>query len=403
MKTLIILKGLWKKEKRDWLREQRLENFFIDVELLERLYYRVTYDGIGRNFLSTSHNDLVYKRFMEVLCSHLSIGNLIVVDYFECTSSIKDLARIYGYTVFYKIFEPPTNYVKNYKKYHDFKYSLPSTKSIKRDLEMFRNHGNLLDCTEINNYQDIENYWKKKNKPTFLSGTVLIISDIHSNTDLLKNIPINKSNEVIYLGDYIDGPEIGGSRRMIEKILKSKDGVYLVGNHEINRLYPYLGYLWMKGKDKKVLADILLEGISEDFLNTTAHEFEDLSPEEARTMMIELNKKLKNFYIFYLDGVEYICTHAGLRSLDYISPKYIGTVVSSNESVDFKDKNFNDKVGKAGNLVSIHGHCKYTNQEEKLIFNKYDSVVNLDVISDSNVNYCILTKEGMDIYELRRG
>ena len=38
MKTLIILKGLAKSEKLEWVKSQGLENFFLDYSIFKRLY-----------------------------------------------------------------------------------------------------------------------------------------------------------------------------------------------------------------------------------------------------------------------------------------------------------------------------------------------------------------------------
>jgi predicted phosphodiesterase len=246
---------------------------------------------------------------------------------------------------------------------------------------------------KVNQYSDLERYWKYelKERRIPIDGSVLHVSDIHSHYRILNDeVPSPEDYSLtVFVGDYIDGPEVGGSRKIIDQILSysEDDIVFLEGNHEL-RLRKYLGYLLFKSRGRKVVSEILLEEIPDEFLETTAKEFKDLLPFEAHEMLDKLNKILKDFVIYSRGDCTYICTHSGLRWLEQLSPKYIGSVIYSNKNVDRIDKAFSDSY-KTQNIFSIHGHCSYPSG---LDFLKYDRVVNIDVENENCINYFINEK-----------
>ena len=124
------------------------------------------------------------------------------------------------------------------------------------------------------------------------------MSDLHSNLSLLNTIQdnLNSYRTVIFYGDYIDGPEELGSKRILDFICKnkSKNIIFLEGNHEL-RLRRYLGYLLLKGTGRKTyLQSYLFDNLPENFLETTALEFQDLTPGQAKSYLGLMNKKLKH-------------------------------------------------------------------------------------------------------------
>ena len=111
MRSLIILKGLVKSDKQNWVKREGLMNFFLDIDYIKKLFYRPDYKG-SKEFLTRSFDDVVYKVFLQALCSRLSTGTLVVIDIDnDSVSSIEDLAFIFGYTVFYHVESTPYDYV----------------------------------------------------------------------------------------------------------------------------------------------------------------------------------------------------------------------------------------------------------------------------------------------------
>ena len=67
MKTLIILKGLAKSAKRKWVEREGLLDFFLDVDVIKKLYSNPELITPYKGVLSKSFGDTVYSEFMKIL------------------------------------------------------------------------------------------------------------------------------------------------------------------------------------------------------------------------------------------------------------------------------------------------------------------------------------------------
>lgn len=388
MRSLIILRGLVKQSKLSWVKREGLWNFFIDIDCIKRLFYRPDYKG-SREFLTRSYDDVVYRVFMQSLCSHLSTGCLVVVDSEnESLTTIEDLAIIFGYHVFYHVESTPNDYVGKNRKYCTHQYLVPTRDTLAKQKLEFENWDSS-DKTLISTYQDIIHYWGPL-CPIKVTGDVLVVGDIHSNYKILTSqCPEPSDYEMtVFLGDYIDGPEVGGSRKMLEMIFQCTNPsiLFLEGNHEL-RLRKWLGSLLMKNKNKKILEDLLKSDINPEFLETTSKEF--IGADIIKTLTY-LNEKLREFVIYQRGDTTYYLSHAGIRWIDQLSPKFVGNLIYSNKNPNKTDREFSNQYYYDG-FVSIHGHCKYP---EGLNFSKYNGVYNIDTENDSVVNYLINFKDG---------
>lgn len=383
MKSLIILRGLSKHEKTNWIRKERLNNFLVDLDLIKTLYYKPEFKG-GRDFLTRSLDDVIYKRAIEILINRMG-GSLVVLDWEqEQTTSIELLAKVMGYTVFYKIFPVPADFETDLKKYHDFKYIPKSREQIKKIVEEFKAE-NYSNKHVISTFRDVENYWKNEISQIKVKsgGTVLHISDIHSHWSLVEDIvipKISKNSLTIFLGDYIDGPEPDGSRKMMEYVLSCDNDsvIFLEGNHEL-RLRKYLGWKALRNT-KKVLSEALLTDVPNDFMEQTSRQFDDLDAAESWVWINGLNKKLMEFCVYEKSRNKFICSHCGLRWVDQIGIKYLGNLLNTNKYTDRVDEFFSNKYSKEG-IWSIHGHCHYLGNE----VNKFPGVFNLDPPDEKKV------------------
>ena len=403
MRSIIILKGLVKEDKKRWVREERLENYFLDMEVVRKLYSMPDLVSPERGeILSRAFGDTVYSRFMEIIVYKMSKGCLLVVDMdTEPTEVIENLAIIFGYTVFYVVQTIPQDYLSSPRKY-TLSYQLTKKRSeLEKNVQWFLNI-QFQDKKRISTFQDILDYWKKEAKPLYIDEDtkILNVSDLHSNCDLYKKLPKDGFDYTIFYGDYIDGPVQGGSRRLTDLILKNKDQntIFLEGNHEI-RLRKYLGWLWLSGVGKKELPDILYSTLPDDFLATTSKEYKNLSPQEARDYLLGLNEKLRMFQrIEDKEGNIFISTHAGFKYLEQLDPRYIGGVVYGNRDMNRYDREFSESGKKLG-LWSVHAHCKYPDSWEVL---RYENVVNLDPPSESSIVYGIMKNKNWDICLLEK-
>ena len=395
MKSLIILKGLAKTEKKKWVKNEKLDSHFLDIDVFRKIYSTPELVKPEVEILNRSCSNLVHQRFMEALIIRLGKGNLVVVDMNEDpVGTVETLAMIFGYTVFYYVQSIPQDYYNNAKKYSLYWQASKKKSDLENDVKNFLNL-QLNDKLLINSYSDVLNYWEKEEVVIKLKSKhdILHISDIHSNWSLWSDaISKQKSKIVIHHGDYIDGPVVGGSRKIMNEIIKDsgKNGWYwLEGNHEI-RLRKYLGWVMLSSfGSSKTVTDLLYTMIPEEFLNTTAKEFSDLTALDCKKWLQELNKKLNSHIIIIRDSETYICTHAGLRLLEQLSPKYIGSVMYGGRDIDRQDKEFSSRNINT-RITSIHAHCKYPNDWSIC---KYKKVINIDpednteiIILENNIN-----------------
>ena len=386
MKSLIILKGLAKTEKQRWVKSEKLENYYLDISVFKKLYSSPELLRPEIEILNKSHGNLIHQRFMEALIIKLSKGCLVIVDLDdEPVVSIETLALIHGYTVFYCIQPIPQDYCNCPRKYCLPWQAFRKKEELENDVKNFLNL-QLTDKLIINSYSELLEYWEKEETVVKIKSrnSILHISDLHSNWTVWKDIISSmQAKIVVHHGDYIDGPEEGGSKKLISEIIRDNgnNGRYwLEGNHEI-RLRRFLGWLVLAAAGNKTIADIIYSYIPQDFLNTTAKEFEKLTPKEARKWLIELNNKLKTHIVIVRDGKSYICTHTGIKLVEQLSPKHIGNVIYGNRDIDKQDKEFAARNKETG-FISVHAHCKYPQGWNTT---KYDNVVNIDPEDENKV------------------
>ena len=340
MKSLIILRGLDRKAKLDWVKKENLDNYFLNLDDIRKLYSMPDLLSPDKEILGKSFNNVVRKMYLDVLLTRLGKGCLVVVDTDdEITDSILEtLSIIYGYTTFYVVWDIPQDYLGKPKKYF---------------------HPTYLKVSE-------------KDK-------ILHISDLHSNQSLYKQLPkLKEFKAVIFHGDYIDGPEIGGSKQLLDLSKKNTDKniIFLEGNHEL-RVRKWLGLQLVKGD----LHELLLKSIPEIFINTTANEF-NMNSDQALDYLQKMNENLKMFAVLEDENNIFICTHAGLTFPQILDPRYIGNVIYGGREMERLDKRFSDYTKKS-NIWSIHAHCKYGDNNPQ----KYNRVINLDPKDEKEIIY----------------
>lgn len=359
MKSLIILDGPSEGEKNNWIKKEGLGNFLVKFSDIKRLFCKPELRD-GRDILVGSKNDQALEFLFKILCHKMDLGVLVVLDLdSENIPSIDDLCLIYGYTKFEKSFAG--------------------------------DHG-------INRLSDIVEYYEGTGRYTRKQGrrdSIVYVSDLHSNWTIYQDVKRQFPKDIeltVYLGDYIDGLEKGGSRKLLDHILvESKQNnsvIALEGNHEL-RLRKFLGYYWIRSS-RKILGKVLQELIHPEFLNNTANEFRDISqdPYQARLYLEDMNEAFQEYVKITKGNITIYCTHAGLRSTKQLGPKYIGSVIYGTRCVDQIDREFSEKEGKGG-LWSIHAHCHY--QKDPTEHFKYRGVINLDPRHEGEV-LCYIDK-----------
>jgi len=384
MKSLIILRGLDRKAKLDWVKKENLDNYFLNLDDIRKLYSTPDLLSPDKEILGKSFNNVVRKTYLDVLLTRLGKGCLVVVDTDDeiTDSTLETLSIIYGYTTFYVVWDIPQDYLGKPKKYFYPYYIIPKRSELEKRVSEYLN---LQFTTKniITKYSDVIDYWKEHR--TYLKVSekdkILHISDLHSNQSLYKQLPkLKEFKAVIFHGDYIDGPEIGGSRQLLDLSKKNtnKNIIFLEGNHEL-RVRKWLGLQLVKGD----LHELLLKSIPGVFINTTASEF-NMNNEQALDYLQKMNENLKMFAVLEDENNAFICTHAGLTFPQILDPKYIGNVIYGGREMERLDKRFSDYTKKS-NIWSIHAHCKYGDNNPQ----KYNRVINLDPKDEKEIIYMI--------------
>lgn len=393
MKSLIILRGLDRKAKQDWVKREKLDNYFLNLDDVRKLYSMPDLLSPDKEFLGKSFNNTVRKMYLDILLTRLGKGCLVVVDTDDeiIDSILETLAIIYGYTTFYVVWDIPQDYLGKPKKYFPPYYAIPKRPDLEKRVSEYLN----LQFTSkniINEYSDVIDYWKEHG--TYLKVSekdkILHVSDLHSNQSLYKQLPkLKEFKVVIFHGDYVDGPEEGGSRYLLDLTKKNlgENIIWLEGNHEL-RVRKWLGLQLVKGD----LHELILKSIPEVFLNTTAHEF-NMDHDQALGYLQKMNENLKMFAILSDENNTFICTHAGLTYPQIIDPRYIGNVIYGGREMERLDKRFSDYTKKS-NIWSIHAHCKYGDNNHQ----KYNKVINLDPKNENEIIYMI--RQGTNIIKI---
>ena len=279
-----------------------------------------------------------------------------------------------GYSYLFEKNDVPKDYISDSKKYQDPRYLPKSKDQLKAEVESF-NKEDYSEKLTIDTYTDLEKYWEEAT-PIFKvrdRSSVIHVSDIHSHWTIVKDIILPKvvhKGLTIFLGDYIDGPNQGGSREVMEFIMREQRDniIFLEGNHE-QRLRKFLGWKALKG-NKRIVSESLYSEIPPDFLEHTAKEFDDLTASDAWTWLDELNNKLHEFFIYERQGYRFICSHCGLKWAEQVCPKYVGSLLSTNRHIEKTDEFFSKRYAEK-KIWSIHGHCHYSGYE----FNKFPILI----------------------------
>lgn len=323
MKTLLLIKGLSKPQIKSWIKEQGLEKHYLDFASYQNFYSQYEWDSPGKIITKFSYSDLVVKRFIEVLNLKMTKGHMIVLDTDSIgIKTVKALSTVYGYTVFSKSLDIPSDYINNYTYYSEGEQY--EEKKVGEKIKQFLSQNPV--GIKVNDFNDIFQYFINHETVIELSNkdTALFVSDLHSNYSLYRKLSREHASCTILLGDYIDGLEKGGSKKLIEQIGKDENSIWIEGNHEIS-LRKYLGSI--------IYPDLLKEFYEKtaysDFKEKTQEEFAYLEkdPNKAVDLLGRLNKYLVEYVFLKLPEKTIVCSHCGIRNIQQLDPCYISSVV----------------------------------------------------------------------------
>ncbi|TQR32370.1 serine/threonine protein phosphatase [Campylobacter sp. MIT 99-7217] len=301
MRTLVILRGNYFYGQEEFIAQNKLEDYLLDLDHLRFLANGYHYLSNGFKSLNYSSISVVLQSLFDFLQMRMQKGEFCVVHSYILNNSLlkryKDLCDKYRYQ-FYII---------------DFQGSLEQTRHI--NLQRAQTSGVFIPeqvLYEVDRRLREERIPKKykildpENFETILYQIhdlssykkIHHIGDIQGCFSVLKKaIPsIRKDEFYIFLGDYLDrGIENGKVLKWLLKIKDLPNVVFLEGNHERHLIQ------WARGENSN----------SKEFNENTIKDLkkEKLAPKDARSFY----PLLKECFYYKFHEKKVFCSHGGLN------------------------------------------------------------------------------------------
>ena len=177
---------------------------------------------------------------------------------------------------------------------------------------------------------------------------VIIIGDIHSCTEPLKEVlkDFSEENLYIFVGDYFDrGIQAVETFKIMLDLLEKPNVVLIEGNHENNSVKKFINdeEKYTKSFDETTLQPLLKE----------------FELEYIKAGLKKIYKRLRQCYAFEFSGKKFLCTHGGLPlvpKLALVSAREMIKGVGRYETEIGEIYSENYKKGLCQNFIQVHGH-----------------------------------------------
>ena len=374
-----------------YIQENGLTPYTLCADEFRTMICNPVLDLNGDLSISQENDRLAWNMLLQCLEERMKRGDFTVIDATHSTQKMvanyKALADMYKYTMFVKEFrDVPLEVCLERNRMRD-RYKFVPENAIKRcytliqETELSKGVKKIKDLSEIDNFyiDDVNKYEK-----------VVVIGDIHSCNTVLGELLEKEWNEntlFIFLGDYLDrGLEHKETLKRMFYLSKKSNVILLEGNHEINLVN------WCQNRDVRISKKFLFETVAKLTENMNEEEIEEFK-KECRIFY----KRLRQAYAFNFNGVNYLCTHAGLPSvpkLTYISSEAMikGIGGYDDDISGIYEENF--ILGKCQDFTQIFGHRTNKTTEHS---------INLEgqVEFGGELMYLVITKDGREIKTIK--
>ena len=349
MRTLLLLRGIQASGKSTWITENNLEPYTLNADNIRLNIANPILLEDGSIEISQRNNKLTWELLYQYLEIRMANGDFTIIDATHSDSKLmnryRDLANIYKYTIYYLEFDVPLEEcLKRNRERVGYKY-VPE-KVIERTWEAIKNNEKLPSIFKkiesideiINFYTADVNEYKK----------VIIIGDIHSCAEPLKEVlkDFSEENLYIFVGDYFDrGIQPVETFKIILDLLEKPNVILIEGNHENNSVkkFIYDEEKYTKSFDETTLQP-LLKKFKLDYIKAS---------------LKKIYKKLRQCYAFEFRGKKFLCTHGGLPlvpNLALVSAREMIKGVGRYETEIGEIYSENYKKGLCQDFIQIHGH-----------------------------------------------
>ena len=349
MRTLLLLRGTQASGKSTWVAENNLEPYTLSADKIRLNIANPVLNEDGSIEISQKYNKLTWELLYKYLEMRMENGDFTIIDAthsdIKLMNKYRDLANTYKYTIYYLEFDTPLEEcLKRNKERVGYKY-VPE-KIIERTWETIKNNEKLPSVLKkINSIDEIINFYTADVNEY---KKVIIIGDIHSCAEPLKEVlkDFSEENLYIFVGDYFDrGIQAVETFKIMLDLLEKPNVILIEGNHENNSVKKFINNeeKYTKSFDETTLQPLLKE----------------FELEYIKTGLKKIYKRLRQCFTFEFRGKKFLCTHGGLP----LVPKL--TLVSAREMIKGVGKyeteigeiySENYKKGLCQDFIQVHGH-----------------------------------------------
>lgn len=337
MRKLVLLVGIPGSGKSTWIKDNNLQDYTLSWDTMRLQNFGSSYDHKGRE---TIHNTLTaeMKRFFgTILSNRFSKGELTIIDNTNC--NIKDfnfyseLAKPYGYSLHYKLFNTDKSICKERMKLRKTNYV--NSVAINR---LYSSLQNLVIPSNYKPIVDIEDLTPEVKEYDYRGLEFYVIGDLHGCYNEFKKF-IDKEYKpdkfYFFVGDYVDRGY--NNKDIITELIRLKrlnsNIILLEGNHE-----KWLRY-WAHGRTDLISSNEFLKNTLPDL--ESAKSSSKLAVKKARNFLRDLNL----FSLLKTDHGSMLITHGGVNS------------ITNHNTSSYKYRSADSYIkgdGTYGNLLAFH-------------------------------------------------
>ena len=349
MRTLLLLRGAQASGKSTWVTENNLEPYTLSADKIRLNIANPILNEDGSIEISQKNNKLTWELLYKYLEMRMENGDFTIIDAthsdIKLMNKYRDLANTYKYTIYYLEFDTPLEEcLKRNRERVGYKY-VPE-KVIERTWEAIKNKEKLPSVLKkINSIDEIINFYTADVNEY---KKVIIIGDIHSCTEPLKEVlkDFSEENLYIFVGDYFDrGIQAVETFKIILDLLEKPNVILIEGNHENNSVKKFI---YDEEKYTKSFDETTLQPLLEEF-----------ELDYIKAGLKKIYKKLRQCYAFEFRGKKFLCTHGGLPlvpKLALVSAREMIKGVGRYETEIGEIYSENYKKGLCQDFIQVHGH-----------------------------------------------
>ena len=349
MRTLLLLRGAQASGKSTWVTENNLEPYTLNADKIRLNIANPVLNEDGSIEISQKYNKLTWELLYKYLEMRMENGDFTIIDAthsdIKLMNKYRDLANTYKYTIYYLEFDTPLEEcLKRNKERVGYKY-VPE-KVIERTWETIKNNEKLPSVLKkINSIDEIINFYTADVNEY---KKVIIIGDIHSCAEPLKEVlkDFSEENLYIFVGDYFDrGIQAVETFKIMLDLLEKPNVILIEGNHENDSVKKFINNeeKYTKSFDETTLQPLLKE----------------FELEYIKTGLKKIYKRLRQCFTFEFRGKKFLCTHGGLPlvpKLALVSAKEMIKGVGRYETEIGEVYSENYKKGLCQDFIQVHGH-----------------------------------------------